>query len=47
MRPGHLEVVWAHEEVCYARAHDAEDPLVKVLGLALRNCVGHLGLCYA
>ncbi len=44
---GYLEVVGAHEEVCNARAHDAEDPLVKVLGLALGHRIGNLGLSYA
>ncbi len=40
----YLEVVWAHEQVSNALAHDAHDPFVKVLGLALGCGVGHLGL---
>ena len=40
----HLEVVGSHEEVCNARAHDAENPLVKVLWLGLGDGVGHLGI---
>lgn len=40
----YLEVVWAHEQVSNALAHDTHDPLIKVLGLALGRGVGHLGL---
>ena len=39
-----LEVVRAHEEVCDAFSHNAHDPLVKVLGLALGSGVCYLGL---
>ena len=46
-RRAHLEVVGAHEQVGYAGAHDAEDPLVKVLGLALGDSIGNLGLRHA
>eukprot|EP00955_Chlamydomonas_euryale_P113175 366199-Chlamydomonas_euryale.AAC.10 len=40
----HLEVVRAHEDVGNARAHHADDPLIKVDGLALRKRVLHLCL---
>ena len=45
--PAHLEVVWAHEDVCDAGPHNPHDPLVKVAGLALRRGVEHLGLHHA
>lgn len=39
----HLKVVWPHEQVGNALAHDTHDPLIKVLGLA--SCCSVLDLC--
>lgn len=39
-----LEIVGAHEDVSNARAHYAQDPLIKVGGFALSQRVLHLGL---
>lgn len=43
----HLEVVWPHEEVCNAGTHDAQNPLIKVLGLGLGGRIRQLGLGHA
>ena len=43
-RAAYLEVVRAHEQVGNALSHNAHDPLVKVLGLALGGCVCNLSL---